>query len=1222
MAFTHLHVHTEYSLLDGSAKVSELVSRAKELGFDSLAITDHGVMYGAIYFYRECLKQGIKPIIGCEVYVSPGSRFDREAGANDERYYHLILLAENDLGYKNLSRIVSKGFTEGFYYKPRVDKEVLREYHEGIICLSACLQGEVAFYLRRRLYDEAKKVALEYRDIFGEGNYFLEMQDHGLSDDTLVNTDLMRMSQETGIELVCTNDSHYVRAEDWEAHDILLCIQTNTLVDDENRMRYEGGQYYLKSEEEMRKLFPYAEQAIENTHKIAERCNVNIVFGEQKIPKYQVPEGFGGAYQYLIYLCINGLNERYNLSINVEDIYDRVIGAVPEDPGEAEKSELSPEEIRKQDETTGSRIVETIRAEYINDETSDRDKELIERLLYELETIKNMGYVDYFLIVWDFINYAKEHGIGVGPGRGSAAGSIVSYALKITNIDPIRYSLIFERFLNPERVSMPDIDVDFEPEGRQRVIDYVTEKYGEEKVVQIVTFGTLAPRNCIRDVGRALAVPLKKVDMVAKSIPGTPGMTIEKALKESPDFNKFYNEDEEVKYLVDMSKRLEGLPRHASMHAAGVVIGSEPIVEYVPLCKNGDAVTTQYEKDTLEELGLLKMDFLGLRNLTVIQDTIKSVKERLGKDVDVEHLEMNDEKVFKLISSGRCDGIFQLESSGMQSFMKELKPKSIEDVIAGISLYRPGPMDFIPQYIKGKDSTGPISYETPELEPILEPTYGCIVYQEQVMQIVMALAGYSLGRSDLVRRAMSKKKASVMEKEREYFVYGNEEMNVPGCINNGIDEAVANKIFDEMTDFASYAFNKSHAAAYAVVAYQTAYLKLYYPLDFMAALLTSVKIHPDKLQKYMDAVKQMGIKILPPDVNEGKGNFAVAGNSIRYGMYAIKSVGETVVDSVIREREENGPYKDIKDFIERMSGKEANKRSIENFIMAGAFDSFGQNRRQLIMVFPQVMEQVTAEKKKNTTGQMSLLDFMGEEEREAFDIQYPDVPEFAKDIMLSGEKEVLGFYVSGHPLDDVREILESETNITSADFSVAADDEEEDPAMAVEAGAKDGYTYTIGGLIEDITAKITKNNENMAFLKLEDLYGTLEVITFPKTYEKYRGLIEKGKSVIVKGRAQVSERDSKLIASEIYSLDEIKEKSAARKKELWVLLDNSEDLKKRQSVLNEVLKSRAGYTPVYIQLKEEKRAVKSYVDADLGKGAEEALVLEFGRDRVLVRDKK
>ena len=1208
MAFTHLHVHTEYSLLDGSARISELVSRAKELGFNSLAITDHGVMYGAIYFYRECLKQGIKPIIGCEVYVAPNSRFDREVGDNDERYYHLILLAENDTGYKNLSRIVSRGFTEGFYYKPRVDKELLKQYHEGIICLSACLQGEVAFYLRRRLYDEAKKVALEYRDIFGEGNYFLEMQDHGLSDDTIVNTDLMRMSQETGIELVCTNDSHYVRAEDWEAHDILLCIQTNTLVDDENRMRYEGGQYYLKSEEEMAKLFPYARHALDNTQKIADRCNINIVFGEQKIPRFDVPEDFRNAYSYLVYLCSKGINERYDLSVDIENILKTLDletqndTAVTDDIYNDKLIEMIRQSAGDQDDQGASA-----------DQGEASESELIKRLTYELETIRNMGYVDYFLIVWDFINYAREHDVGVGPGRGSAAGSLVSYTLKITNIDPIRYSLIFERFLNPERVSMPDIDVDFEPEGRQKIIDYVSEKYGEEKVVQIVTFGTLAARNCIRDVGRALAVPLKKVDMVAKSIPGTPGMTIEKALSESPDFKKFYSEDDEIKYLVDMSKRLEGLPRHASMHAAGVVIGSEPIVEYVPLCKNGDAVTTQYEKDTLEELGLLKMDFLGLRNLTVIQDTIKSVKERTGETIDVENLQMTDPEVFRLISSGKCDGIFQLESTGMQGFMKELKPQNIEDIIAGISLYRPGPMDFIPQYISGKDSKDPIVYDTPELEPILEPTYGCIVYQEQVMQIVMALAGYSLGRSDLVRRAMSKKKASVMEKEREYFVYGNEEMGVPGCINNGISEEIANKIFDEMTDFASYAFNKSHAAAYAVVAYQTAYLKCYFPLDFMAALLTSVKDNPNKMQKYIDATKKMGIKILSPDVNEGKGDFAVAGDSIRYGMSAIKSVGETVVDSVIEERTLNGPFKDLKDFISRMSGKEANKRTIENFIMAGAFDGFGKNRKQMMLTYPDILDQVTNEKKKNATGQMSLLDFMQEEDTSAFDVSYPDVPEFSKDIVLKNEKDVLGFYVSGHPLDDVKDILKNETDVTSNDFVI---DEETEQTVVV-----DNRLYTLGGLIETVTNKITKRGENMAFITVEDMYGTVEVVVFPKVYEKYRKFIEKNEAVIIKGRAQVSDRDSKLIASDIYSIDDIQARNDAEKHELWLLFENEEELKKENNNLNLLFKEHMGYTPVYIQLKEEKRAVRSLSKVDISSHIEEALVLEYGRDRVLIREK-
>ncbi|MBO4591980.1 MAG: DNA polymerase III subunit alpha [Eubacterium sp.] len=1185
MAFTHLHVHTGYSLLDGSAKIPELVARAKELGFDSLAITDHGVMYGAMEFYKECKKVGIKPIIGCEVYVAPNSRFDREVGANDERYYHLILLAETDEGYSNLTKIVTKGFTEGFYYKPRVDKEVLRQYSKGIICTSACLQGEVAFYLRRRLYDEAKKAALEYRDIFGEGNFLLEMQDHGLSEDTIVNTDLMRMSQETGIDLICTNDSHYIHAEDWEAHDILLCIQTATKVEDEQRMRYEGGQYFLKSEEEMAALFPYAKQALENTHKIAERCNVNIVFGEQKIPKYDVPEGFEDAFEYLTHLAVKGLCERYDMVLT----------------GHAEVTPYRIEELDKSDGQGGE---------------DEKKVTLVERLSYELNTIKNMGYVDYFLIVWDFINYAREHDIGVGPGRGSAAGSIVSYCLKITNIDPIRYNLIFERFLNPERVSMPDIDVDFAPEGRQAVIDYVSELYGEEKVVQIVTFGTLAARNCIRDVGRALDIPLKTVDMVAKSIPGTPGMTIKKALSESPDFKKYYSESDEIKYLVDMSEKLEGLPRHASMHAAGVVIGREPIVEFVPLCKNGaDApVTTQYEKDTLEELGLLKMDFLGLRNLTVIKDAIKSIKERTGEDVDVENLEMTDPAVFQLISSGKCDGIFQLESSGMQGFMKELKPQSIEDVIAGISLYRPGPMDFIPQYIKGKNNTEPIKYDTPELEPILEPTYGCIVYQEQVMQIVMALAGYSLGRSDLVRRAMSKKKASVMAKEREYFVYGDKEKGVPGCINNGISEEIANKIFDEMTDFASYAFNKSHAAAYAVVAYQTAYLKCYYPLDFMAALLTSVRDNSTKLMKYIEAVKKMGIKMLPPDVNEGKKGFSVSGSNIRYGMSAIKSIGDAVVDAIIEERETNGKFKDLKDFISRMSGKEANKRTVESLVMAGAFDSFGVNRRQMTMVYPSIIDQVNEEKKKNASGQMSLVDFMQEEEAKAFEVKYPDVPEFSRDILLSGEKDILGLYVSGHPLDDVKDMLEKLTNITTADFVI---DEE-----TLETGAKDNMQYTIGGLIESVNQKLTRNGENMAFIQLEDLYGTVEVVVFPKVYEKYRRLLTENQAIIVKGRSQVSERDSKILASEIYSLTEKINQKEAEKKEVWILYDDMETFLNGQKSLETVLGEHIGYTPVFVQLKKEKQAKRMAASVDLKTGIEEALKLEFGSDRVIVREKK
>ena len=1153
--FTHLHVHTEYSLLDGAAKISALVSRAKELGFDSLAITDHGVMYGVIDFYKECKAQGIKPIIGCEVYVAPGSRFDKEASPDDERYFHLLLLAENDKGYSNLSKIVTRGFTEGYYYKPRVDKELLREYSEGIICTSACLQGEVAYYIRKNLPEEARKAALEYRDIFGADNFFLEMQDHGMSEDTLVNTELLKMSEELGIPLVATNDSHYIKAEDWEAHDILLCIQTNAKVMDEKRMRYEGGQYYLKSADEMERLFPYAKEALRNTHKIAERCNVNIVFGEQKIPKYDVPDN-GDAFEYLTSLCKEGLKERY----------------------------------------------------------PDVTPELEKRLDYELNTIKNMGYVDYFLIVWDFINYARQHGIGVGPGRGSAAGSIVSYCLKITNIDPIKYSLIFERFLNPERVSMPDIDVDFAPDGRQQVIDYVTEKYGEEKVVQIVTFGTLAARNCIRDVGRALDISYKTCDMVAKSIPAEVNMTINKALEQSPDFKKMYQESEEVRYLVDMSRQLEGLPRHASLHAAGVVIGREPIDEFVPLCKNGDVVATQFNMTRIEELGLLKMDFLGLRNLTVIKDAVENIRKRTGEVVDVENLDFNDKAVYDMISQGKCDGVFQLESSGMQGFMKQLKPRNIEDVIAGISLYRPGPMDFIPQYISGKNSVDPIHYDTPELEPILAPTYGCIVYQEQVMQIVMTLAGYSLGRSDLVRRAMSKKKADVMAKERQYFVYGDEESGVPGCIKNGIDEKIANKIFDEMTDFASYAFNKSHAAAYAVVAFETAYLRCHYPLDFMAALLTSVRDNSQKLSKYIDAVRKMGIKVLPPDINKGEGAFSVDGDAIRYGMSAIKSIGDSVVDMILTEREEHGPYRDLKDFITRMSSKEANKRTIESFIFSGAFDSFGANRKQMIEVYPKLIDEVASEKKKATSGQISLMDFMGEEEKKAFDVAYPDVPEYDKDTFLRMEKESLGLYVSGHPLDSVKEVLAKETTATTLDFVI---DEETEKTEAV-----DGRNYRIGGLIDEVNLKVTRKGDNMAFLRIEDLFGTVEVVVFPNVFLRCREKLEANKAVIIEGNASVSERDSKLIASDIMTMDEVVSRSEDKNKELWICFKNMDNYLENANNLKQIALQHPGFTPVYVQLREEMKMKKLANTVNVRTGIVDALKLEYGPDMVLVREKK
>ncbi len=1154
MSFTHLHVHTEYSLLDGASKIPELVHQAKELGMDSIAITDHGVMYGVIDFYRAAKKEGIKPIIGCEVYVAPGSRFDKEAGKNENRYYHLVLLAENDTGYHNLMKIVSRGFTEGYYYKPRVDREVLQEFHEGIIALSACLAGEVATYLRQGFYEEAKKAALEHVEIFGGNNYFLELQDHGIDDQQTVNQGLLRMSQETGIPLVATNDIHYVKKEDAEAHDILLCIQTGKKVADEDRMRYEGGQYYLKSPEEMEALFPYAKQALENTGKIAERCNVEIVFGEQKVPKYEVPEGFT-SYSYLKALCQEGLERRY-------------------DP-------VTPQ--------------------------------LQERLDYELSTIETMGYVDYFLIVWDFIKYAKDHGIAVGPGRGSAAGSIVSYCLEITNIDPIRFNLLFERFLNPERVTMPDIDVDFCYERRQEVIDYVVRKYGKEKVVQIVTFGTMAARMVIRDVGRVLDMPYAAVDRIAKMIPmGQNGHnpTIKEALTISSDLKKAYDEEEDVRYLLDMSQRLEGLPRHASMHAAGVVIGQKAIDEFVPLSRGSeDAITTQFTMTTIEELGLLKMDFLGLRTLTVIQDAVRNIKQSKGIDIDIDHLNMEDPEVYDLLCTGQTDGIFQLESNGMKSFMKELKPRNIEDIIAGISLYRPGPMDFIPLYIKGKEHPETITYDCPQLEKILSPTYGCIVYQEQVMQIVMELAGYTLGRSDLVRRAMSKKKGDVMQRERQNFVYGNEEEHVPGCINRGIDEKTANKIFDEMIDFAKYAFNKSHAAAYAVVAYQTAYLKCHYPAEFMAALITSVLDRTDKVSEYIAHCRKLDIPILPPDINEGYSQFSVSGNAIRYGLSALKSVGRPVIDAIVAEREAHGRYRDLKDFISRLSNKEVNKRTIESFIKSGALDSFPANRRQMMMIYVQLIDQVNQEKKSAMTGQMSLMDLLGEEEKKAFDIRYPDVAEYEKEEKLSFEKEVLGIYVSGHPLEDYQNLMDTNINATTHDFIADAE--------TGETVAKDQIYYTIGGMIAAKTVKMTKSNQNMAFITLEDLLGSLEVVVFPKKYEQYRSILEPDSKILVYGRASISEDEGKLLLERAVSFDEIP-------KHVYVQCLNKEAYTQQENAIYDIIDKYPGSSPVTVCLKEEHQS------KDLGrqfylKAGEEAigeLKQLLGGGKVLCRQEK
>ena len=1113
MNFTHLHVHTEYSLLDGSNKIKEYVDRVKALGMDSAAITDHGVMYGVIDFYRAARAAGINPILGCEVYVAPGSRFDREVGSGDDRYYHLVLLAENNQGYSNLMKIVSKGFVEGFYYKPRVDLSLLEKYHEGIIALSACLAGEVARFLTRGMYEDAKKAALRYQDIFGKGNFFLELQDHGIPEQQNVNQQLLKMHRETGIELVATNDVHYTLAEDAQPHDVLLCLQTGKKLADEDRMRYEGGQYYVKSPEEMERLFPYAPEALENTHKIAQRCHVEIEFGVTKLPKFDVPEGYT-SWEYLNELCFRGLEERYQ----------------------------------------------------------PVTEELKERLNYELSTIRNMGYVDYFLIVWDFIKYARDHDIMVGPGRGSAAGSLVAYTLGITQLDPIRYDLLFERFLNPERVSMPDIDVDFCFERRQEVIDYVRRKYGDDCVVQIVTFGTLAARGVIRDVGRVMDLPYAQVDTIAKMIPQELNITIDKALQMNPELKKVYEDQKEIHDLIDTAKRLEGLPRHTSMHAAGVVISQKDVSEYVPLSRASDgSIVTQFTMTTLEELGLLKMDFLGLRTLTVIQNAVHLIEQDAGVKLDMQHIDYNDKKVLDSLGTGRSDGVFQLESAGMKNFMKELKPQSLEDVIAGISLYRPGPMDFIPQYIRGKNRPDTIKYDCPQLEPILKPTYGCIVYQEQVMQIVRNLAGYTLGRSDLVRRAMSKKKAAVMEKERQNFVYGNEEEGVPGCIANGISEQTANKIYDDMIDFAKYAFNKSHAAAYAVVSYQTAFLKYYYPVEFMAALMTSVIEMPTKVAEYIQVCRQMNIKILPPDVNRGAYGFSVDNGAIRYGLSAIKSVGRPVINALVEEREANGEYRSLKDFIERLTGT-VNKRAIENFIKAGALDCLEGNRRQKMLVYGQIVDSIVQEKKNSFAGQMSLFDLVSDEEKKEYEIRMPDVEEYDKEMILAFEKDVLGIYLSGHPLERYRNIMEKMISAKTTDFQ--PDEESGIPKVY------DGQKVIIGGMITEKTIKYTRNNKVMAFLTVEDLLGTVEIVVFPRDYEKWQAMLNEDARVFVQGRVNAEDdKPSKLILEKVRAFEDMPQ-------ELWIQFKDKAEYAEKEQELLETLKGYAGVSAVVIYLKD------------------------------------
>ena len=1140
MAFTHLHVHTEYSLLDGSNKIKECIRRVKELGMDSCAITDHGVMYGVLNFYKTARAEGIKPILGCEVYVAPGSRFDKEGKPDDDRYYHLVLLAENNTGYANLMKIVSRGFTEGYYYKPRVDIEILERYHEGIIALSACLAGEIARLISRGRIEEAEKAALRHLEIFGKGNYFLELQDHGMKEQQVVNAALMTMSKKLDIPLVATNDIHYTYAEDEKPHDILLCLQTGKKVSDEDRMRYVGGQYYIKSEDEMRSLFPYASEALDNTHKIAERCNVEIEFGVTKLPVFDVPSGYD-ALSYLRKLCYDGLKELY-----------------PDDDGS-----------------------------------------LKEKLDYEISVIKKMGYVEYFLIVWDFINFAKSHGIPVGPGRGSAAGSLVSYCLHITTVDPIRYSLIFERFLNPERVSMPDIDIDFCPERRQEVIDYVSEKYGPEKVVQIITFGTMAAKGVIRDVARVMDLPYSFADALSKAVPNILNITLKEALELNPELKARYETEPEVKELLDMCMRLEGLPRHASTHAAGVVICREPAENFVPLSRSSDgSITTQFEKDPIEELGLLKMDFLGLRNLTVIRDAVELIKANKGIDIDVEKIDYDDKAVYDYIGTGKTEGIFQLESAGMKNFMKQLKPGNLEDVIAGISLFRPGPMDIIPKYLSSKDDPNNVSYVCKELEPILSSTYGCIVYQEQVMQIVRDLAGYTMGRSDNVRRAMSKKKGSVMEYERGIFIYGNkaeiEEAKknglpenewpayVPGCVNNGISAKIAGSVYDMMIDFAKYGFNKSHAACYAVVAYQTAFLKYHYPEEYMAALLTSVIENAGKVTFYIMTCKNMGIKILPPDVNEGLSGFSVKDGSIVYALSAIKGVGKGIVDEIVKEREASGPFRDLADFIKRMSDSEINKRLVENFIKAGAFDCFSGTRKEKLTVYAEIMDKVSKDKKSGFEGQISLFDIASDEETKAsFDIKIPTLGEFDKSVLLEYEKEVIGFYVSGHPLEGDTALIKKHASAMTADFVL---DEETGNTIV-----KDGERKKIGGMISDKTVKYTRNNQIMAFVTLEDLYGTVEVIVFPKVYEKYSHILNEESKVFISGRVSVEEdKDAKLIAEDVRLFSDMP-------RTLWIKFADMEAFEKAKDDLYETLRPYRGEgdSTVNIYCEKEKKLKSS-----------------------------
>ncbi|MFD3155746.1 DNA polymerase III subunit alpha [Haloimpatiens sp. FM7330] len=1143
--FVHLHVHTEYSLLDGSGKVDKLISKAKELGMKSLAITDHGTMYGCVEFYKEAKKQGIKPIIGCEIYVAEKSMYTKENNKENDTY-HLVLLVKNDIGYKNLMQIVSKASIDGFYYKPRVDHEYLRMHSEGLIATSACLGGEVQSHLLKSDIEKAKKTALLYKDIFKEG-FYLELQYHGMEEQLKVNDKLIQLSKELNIPLIATNDVHYITKDDYRSHDVLLCIQTGKTIEDENRMRYPSDQFYLKSPTEMYEQFSYVKDALHNTVKIAQQCNFDYEFHVSKLPNFPLPYELD-HYTYLRRLCYEGLKERYEVI----------------------------------------------------------DDKLTKRLDYELGIIKQMGYVDYFLIVWDFIRFARENTIMTGPGRGSAAGSIVAYTLGITKIDPIKYGLIFERFLNPERVSMPDIDSDFCYERRQEVIDYVVDKYGENNVSQIITFGTMAARACIRDVGRAMNYSYAEVDRIAKMIPSVLGITIDKALQLNPELKKVYDDDERVTELIDIARSLEGLPRHTSTHAAGVVIASEPLVNYVPLQKNEENIVAQFTMGTLEELGLLKMDFLGLRTLTVMRDALDIIKTTKNITIDLDNIGFEDKNVYKMIGSGKTTGVFQLESLGMTSFMKELKPDSLEDIIAGISLYRPGPMSEIPNYLKNKRNPEDIKYITPELEHILNVTYGCIIYQEQVMQIVRDLAGYSMGRSDLVRRAMSKKKHDVMMQERKNFIYGIEKQDgtieVPGCLKNGINEEAANKIFDSMMDFASYAFNKSHAAAYAVVAYETAYLMCYYPTEFIAAMLNSVKGNSEKVAYYIRFARDNGIDVLPPDINESFSEFTVGDGKIRFGMAAIKNVGVNVVKSIVKSREQKGEFKDFIDFCNKIDLSCVNKRSVESLIKCGAFDCFNIYRSKLLGVFEKVLDGVNNERKRNIQGQISMFDTV-KTKVTSFDIKYPNIKEFDKKYILAMEKEMTGLYISGHPLDEYKQSLKALVDTKISD--IVSEESLEDNMVSNEKNlkVKDGDRVIIGGIISEVKRKITKNNTIMAFIKLEDLYGSIETIIFPKILEKYNKFINEDELVILSGRVSIKEEEQpKILCDSIEPLIKI------NSDKIYILVEEKKSinhaLKKIRSFLNEY----KGNIPIYMCTKKDRK--KYRVDRDLWVN-EDLQVMEF-----------